>query len=230
MATTTRAEQFEYNSGFGSEFASEALPGALPVGQNSPQKCPYGLYAEQMSGTPFTAPRTSNRRAWLYRVRPSVMHKPYRQIDRGLVRGTPFDEITTSPNQLRWSPFQIPKEQKDFVDSLFTLAGNGDATMHTGVAIHIYSCNRSMTDRFFYSADGELLIVPQMGRVVFHTNLAESRLLRAKLSSYKEASSFAWSFSRARRGVIFAKILADCSGCLTLDRLALMVLLIRGTF
>jgi homogentisate 1,2-dioxygenase len=171
MATTTRAEQFEYNSGFGSEFASEALPGALPVGQNSPQKCPYGLYAEQMSGTPFTAPRTSNRRAWLYRIRPSVMHKPYRQIDRGLVRGTPFDEITTSPNQLRWSPFQIPKEQKDFVDSLFTLAGNGDATMHTGVAIHIYSCNRSMTDRFFYSADGELLIVPQMGRVVFHTEL-----------------------------------------------------------
>jgi homogentisate 1,2-dioxygenase len=171
MATTTRAEQFEYNSGFGSEFASEALPGALPVGQNSPQKCPYGLYAEQMSGTPFTAPRTSNRRAWLYRIRPSVMHKPYRQIDRGLVRGTPFDEITTSPNQLRWSPFQIPKEQKDFVDSLFTLAGNGDATMHTGVAIHIYSCNRSMTDRFFYSADGELLIVPQLGRVVFHTEL-----------------------------------------------------------
>ena len=171
MATTTRAEQFEYNSGFGSEFATEALPGALPVGQNSPQKCPYGLYAEQMSGTPFTAPRVANRRSWLYRIRPSVMHKPYRQIDRGLVRGTPFDEATTSPNQLRWSPFAIPKEKKDFVEGLITLAGNGDATMHSGTAIHIYACNRSMTDRFFYSADGEMLIVPQLGRVIFHTEL-----------------------------------------------------------
>ena len=171
MATTTRAEQFQYNSGFGSEFATEALPGALPAGQNSPQKCPYGLYAEQMSGTPFTAPRVVNRRSWLYRIRPSVMHKPYRQIDRGLVRGTPFDEVTTSPNQLRWSPFAIPKEKKDFVEGVFTLVGNGDATMHSGVAIHIYACNRSMTDRFFYSADGELLIVPQLGRVVFHTEL-----------------------------------------------------------
>ena len=171
MATTTRAEQFEYNSGFGGEFATEALPGALPVGQNSPQKCPYGLYAEQMSGTPFTAPRVANRRSWLYRIRPSVMHKPYRQIDRGLVRGTPFDEVTTSPNQLRWSPFAIPKEKKDFVEGLITLAGNGDATMHSGTAIHVYTCNRSMTDRFFYSADGEMLIVPQLGRVVFHTEL-----------------------------------------------------------
>jgi homogentisate 1,2-dioxygenase len=173
MATTTRAEQFQYNSGFGSELATEALPGALPVGQNSPQRVPYGLYTEQMSGTPFTAPRTSNRRSWLYRIRPSVVHKPYRQIDRGLVRGTPFDEATTSPNQLRWSPFTLPKEQKDFVDSLFTLAGNGDSTMQSGVAIHIYACNRSMTDRFFYNADGELLIVPQLGRVIFHTELGK---------------------------------------------------------
>ncbi len=171
MATTTRAEQFEYNSGFGSEFATEALPGALPVGQNSPQKCPYGLYAEQMSGTPFTAPRVANRRSWLYRIRPSVMHKPYRQIERGLVRGTPFDEVTTSPNQLRWSPFAVPKEKKDFVDGLITIAGNGDASMHSGVAIHVYACNSSMADRFFYSADGELLIVPQLGRVIFHTEL-----------------------------------------------------------
>jgi homogentisate 1,2-dioxygenase len=169
MATTTRAEQFKYNSGFGSEFATEALPGALPVGQNSPQKCPYGLYAEQMSGTPFTAPRATNRRSWAYRIRPSVMHKPYQQIDRGLMRSTPFDEVTTSPNQLRWSPFAIPKEKKDFVDGLITIAGNGDSSMQSGVAIHIYACNQSMTDRFFYSADGELLIVPQLGAVVFHT-------------------------------------------------------------
>lgn len=171
MATSTRAEQFEYQSGFGSEFATEALPGALPVGQNSPQKCPYGLYAEQMSGTPFTAPRTSNRRSWLYRIRPSVVHKPYRQISNGLVRGTPFHEVVASPNQMRWSPFAIPKEKKDFVDGLITIAGNGDASMHSGVAIHVYTCNQSMQDRFFYNADGEMLIVPQMGRVVFHTEM-----------------------------------------------------------
>ena len=173
MATSTRAEQFEYQSGFGSEFASEALPGALPAGQNSPQKCPYGLYAEQMSGTPFTAPRASNRRSWLYRIRPSVMHKPYRQISNGLVRGTPFSEVVTSPNQMRWSPFAIPKEKKDFVDGLITIAGNGDVSMHSGVAIHIYSCNQSMKDRFFYDADGELLIVPQLGRLVFHTEFGQ---------------------------------------------------------
>ncbi len=169
MATSTQAEQFDYQSGFGSEFASEALPGALPVGQNSPQKCPYGLYAEQLSGTPFTAPRSSNRRSWLYRIRPSVMHKPYRQISNGLVRGTPFNEVVTSPNQMRWSPFAIPKEKKDFIDGLITIAGNGDTSMHSGVAVHIYACNESMRDRFFYNADGEILIVPQLGRVIFHT-------------------------------------------------------------
>ena len=171
MATSTRAERFEYQSGFGSEFATEALPGALPVGQNSPQKCPYGLYAEQLSGTPFTAPRATNRRSWLYRIRPSVMHKPYRQISNGFVRGTPFTEVVTSPNQMRWSPFEIPKEKKDFVDGLITIAGNGDASVQSGVAIHIYACNESMHDRFFYNADGEMLIVPQLGRVVFHTEL-----------------------------------------------------------
>ena len=162
-----------YLSGFGNEFASEALPGALPVGQNSPQKCPYGLYAEQLSGTPFTAPRSSNRRSWVYRIRPSVMHKPYRQIENGLVRGTPFSEVPTSPNQLRWSPFAIPKEKKDFVDGLITIAGNGDASTHSGVAIHVYACNQSMTDRFFYDADGELLIVPQLGKVIFHTEFGQ---------------------------------------------------------
>jgi homogentisate 1,2-dioxygenase len=171
MATSTRAEQFEYQSGFGSEFATEALAGALPVGQNSPQRCPYGLYAEQLSGTPFTAPRATNRRSWLYRIRPSVMHKPYRQISNGLVRGTPFNEVVTSPNQMRWSPFAIPQEKKDFVDGLVTIAGNGDASMQSGVAIHIYACNESMRERFFYNADGEMLFVPQLGRVVFHTEM-----------------------------------------------------------
>ncbi len=161
----------EYMSGFGNEFATEALAGALPRGQNSPQKVPFGLYAEQLSGTPFTAPRAANRRTWLYRIRPSVMHPPYRSIENRFLRSTPFDEVPTSPNQLRWSPFTIPKEPTDFVDGFTTIAGGGDASMQSGVAIHVYVANRSMEDRYFYDADGELLLVPQLGALVVHTEM-----------------------------------------------------------
>ncbi|ABF41006.1 homogentisate 1,2-dioxygenase [Candidatus Koribacter versatilis Ellin345] len=160
-----------YMSGFGNEFATEAEPGALPKGQNSPQKAPLGLYTEQLSGTPFTAPRLANRRTWAYRIRPSVMHKPYEAAEQKLLRSTPFDEAPTPPNQMRWDPPPIPTEPTDFVDGLITIAGNGDSTMHSGVAIHLYVANKSMNDRFFYDADGELLIVPQMGRLIFHTEL-----------------------------------------------------------
>ncbi len=162
-------EQLQYHSGFGNEFASEAVAGALPAGQNSPQQAPLGLYAEQLSGTPFTAPRVSNRRTWAYRIRPSVTHKPYRPLDSRLLRSTPFVEVPTSPNQLRWNPIPIPTEPTDFVDGLITIAGNGDCAMHSGVAIHIYVANRSMENRCFYDADGELLIVPQLGSLVVHT-------------------------------------------------------------
>src|SRR5687768_5840743 len=97
-----------YLSGFGNEFATEAEQGALPVGQNSPQKPPFGLYAEQVSGTPFTAPRHMNRRTWMYRIRPSVVHEPYTRTDNGLIRSSPFNEVETTPNQLRWSPLTLP--------------------------------------------------------------------------------------------------------------------------
>ncbi|HWR35030.1 MAG TPA: homogentisate 1,2-dioxygenase [Clostridia bacterium] len=167
------ADGVQYLSGFGNEFATEALAGALPVGQNSPQQAPFGLYVEQLSGTPFTAPRVSNRRTWLYRIRPSVMHPPYQPIQSRLLRSTPFDEAVTSPNQLRWNPLPIPQEATDFVDGLTTVAGNGDLSAHSGVAIHIYVANRSMTDRFFYDADGELLIVPQLGQLVIHSEMGK---------------------------------------------------------
>ncbi len=160
-----------YFTGFGNEFATEAAPGALPVGQNAPQKAPLGLYTEQLSGSPFTAPRLLNRRTWTYRIRPSVMHKPYERIANGLLRSTPFNEIETTPNQLRWDPLPLPSTPVDFIDCLTTLAGNGDSTTHSGVAIHIYAATKSMTDRFFYSADGELLFVPQLGRLLLHTEL-----------------------------------------------------------
>lgn len=173
--TTRTAEPVKtevlYQTGFGNEFATEAAPGALPEGQNSPQQAPYNLYTEQLSGTAFTAPRGINRRSWLYRIRPSVAHKPFEPLDSGLMRSTPFDEVATPPNQLRWQPLLIPDKPTDFVEGITTIAGNGDAHTHTGVGIHIYTANRSMTDRYFFNADGEMLIVPQLGRLTLRTEL-----------------------------------------------------------
>src|ERR1019366_3663060 len=133
-----------YQSGFGNEFASEAVEGIRPRRQNAPQKVAHGLYTEQLSGTAFTAPRGVNRRTWLYRMRPSVAHKPFEPISLGRLRSAPFDEVPTPPNQLRWSPIPIPSERTDFVDGLITMAGNGNAHTHAGVAIHIYVANTSM--------------------------------------------------------------------------------------
>jgi homogentisate 1,2-dioxygenase len=160
-----------YQSGFANEFATEAVPNALPAGQNSPQKHPLGLYTEQWSGSPFNAPRAINRRTWTYRIRPSVVHKPYEEMPLKLLRSGPFTELTTTPSQLRWNPIDIPTEPTDFIDGLVTLGGNGDPAMQTGVAIHWYAANQSMHDRFFSNADGELLIVPQLGAVHLHTEL-----------------------------------------------------------
>jgi len=152
-----------YQSGFGSELASEALEGALPVGQNSPQRAPYGLYAEQLSGTAFTAPRHANRRSWLYRIRPAVLHGSFVEYPQPALISAPFDGTATSPNQLRWDPFPLPSRPTDFIDGLTTIAGNGSAASQAGIAIHVYACNRSMEGRYCYDADGELLIVPQLG-------------------------------------------------------------------
>lgn len=155
--------------GFGNHFSTEAVPGALPVGQNSPQRTPLGLYAEQLSGTAFTAPRTENRRSWLYRLRPSAQHPAYQKIDRGLIRSGPFDEVPPNPNRMRWNPLPVPETPTDWVEGLVTYAGNGDPDADAGIGIHLYAANRSMTDRVFYSADGELLIVPQQGAHRFVT-------------------------------------------------------------
>ncbi len=159
-----------YQSGFGNEFATEALPGALPVGRNSPQRPPYGLYAEQLSGTAFTAPRGQNRRSWLYRIRPAAVHRPFAQIENGLLDAS-FDGVPTTPNQLRWDPPAMPAEPADFIDGLVTMGANGDPAAQNGCAVHLYAANRSMTGRYFYDADGELLIVPQQGRLRLATEL-----------------------------------------------------------
>jgi homogentisate 1,2-dioxygenase len=158
--------------GFGNHVSTEAVAGALPVGRNSPQRPTFGLYAEQLSGTAFTAPRSENRRSWLYRLRPSAMHPAYAPY-RGatLLRTGPFDEVPPSPNRLRWDPLPLPEAPTDFVDGLVSYAGNGDPGAGTGIGIHLYAANAPMTGRVFYSADGELLIVPQAGRLTLVTEM-----------------------------------------------------------
>jgi homogentisate 1,2-dioxygenase len=162
--------RLRYQGGFASDFSTEALPGALPIGRNSPQRCAYGLYAEQLSGTAFTAPRHANRRSWLYRIRPAATHGPFSRME-SLHSSAVADDPAPSPNQMRWSALPIPDAETDFIDGLVTVAGNGSPETQVGCAIHLYVANRSMRDRYFYSADGELLIVPQKGRLRLATEL-----------------------------------------------------------
>ena len=165
-----------YLPGFANEHASEAIAGVLPQGQNAPQRPPHGLYTEQLSGTSFTAPRAQNRRSWLYRIRPSAMHGPLRRIDNGLLRSAPSSEAAASPNRLRWNPLPWPDAPADFVDGLATIAVNGDVGARFGVALHIYRATRPMTDRVFCDADGEMLIVPQEGRLALATEFGRLEL------------------------------------------------------
>ena len=168
---TTTPHSAPYQSGFANHFATEAVPGALPVGQNSPQKTPMGLYAEQLSGSAFTAPRSENRRSWLYRLRPSAQHPAYVPFDQGRLRSGPFNDAPPSPNRMRWDPLAVPETPTDWVEGLVTYGGNGDPETQGGAGIHLYVANRSMVDRVFYCADGELLIVPQSGEQVFVTEM-----------------------------------------------------------
>jgi len=159
-----------YQSGFANEFATEALAGALPVGRNSPQQAPYGLYAEQISGTAFTAPRHANRRSWLYRIRPAAMHGAFAPFEQARLHNR-YDEAPTPPDQLRWDPLPLPTAPTDFIEGLISVAGNGGPAAGTGAGIHLYAANRPMLGRYFYCADGELLIVPQHGRLHLATEM-----------------------------------------------------------
>jgi homogentisate 1,2-dioxygenase len=163
----------DYLSGFGNSFASEAVPGVLPPGRNSPQRPARGLYTEVLSGSAFTAPRAENHSTWLYKLRPSAMHRPYRRMAQGELRSGPFDEAEVAPNRLRWDPFPIPDAPADLVDGLATLAGCGDPASQCGLAVHIYRANRSMRERCFWNADGELMFVPQHGGLLVFTELGK---------------------------------------------------------
>jgi homogentisate 1,2-dioxygenase len=157
--------------GFGNDFETEALPGALPVGQNSPQRCAYGLYAEQLSGSPFTAPRGLNERSWLYRIRPSVRHTGrFTRADLPHWKSAPsLYEHDRPIGQYRWSPAQIPSETLTFVGGVRTMTTAGDVNTQTGMSAGFYFVTASMADDYFYNADGELLIVPQQGTLALFT-------------------------------------------------------------
>jgi homogentisate 1,2-dioxygenase len=162
-----------YMSGFGNDFETEALEGALPQGQNSPQRCAYGLYAEQLSGSPFTAPRGTNERSWLYRMRPSVRHVGhFREIELPGWKTAPHVVRHGLPlGQLRWSPTPIPEERLTFLTGLRTMTTAGDVFTQAGMAAHIYTVTESMGAEAFYNADGELLIVPEQGALRLVTEL-----------------------------------------------------------
>ena len=153
-----------YMSGFGNGFETEALPGALPIGRNSPQRCAYGLYAEQLSGSPFTAPRASNERSWLYRILPTVAHiGPFTPAPAGLWLTAPGPEAAAPIAPERWDPFPLPQTPQSFVEGVRSLTTAGDAGARAGMGAHVYLITRAMVDEYFYDADGELLFVPQQG-------------------------------------------------------------------
>ncbi|GAA5920808.1 hypothetical protein JCM1841_005104 [Sporobolomyces salmonicolor] len=171
------ADPYQYQVGFGNSFASEAIPDVLPVGQNSPQKVKFGLYAEQVTATAFVAPRHQNQKLWLYRMRPSVAHQGFVRIPENPDMCSEFSplnpKVSVSPTQIAWRPFPLPpsSQKVDFVEGLKTIAGTGSPMEKTGLAIHMYLANTSMDKKAFINNDGDMLIVPQQGRLDIQTEL-----------------------------------------------------------
>ncbi|XP_043274488.1 homogentisate 1,2-dioxygenase isoform X2 [Venturia canescens] len=197
----------QYLSGFGGEFASEdpRCPGSLPAAQNTPQKCPYGLYAEQLSGTAFTAPRGENKRTWFYRMRPSVCHGPYKHDPKLASRlRRDWDKTLPDPNPLRWRAFELPggQETVDFVDGLHTICGAGDPSLRNGAEIHVYLCNVSMGDKAFYNADGDFLIVPQLGELEIATEFGKIRCKPDEICVIQQGMKFSVGVSGPSRGYV----------------------------
>ena len=193
----------KYQTGFGNHFASEAVAGALPIGRNSPQRPAFGLYAEQLSGTAFTAPRAENRRSWLYRMRPTTSHPAYAPYSHSTrLRSGPFAETAVSPNRLRWNPLPVPAEEVDFIDGLTTYCGNGEPAAQLGIGIHLYTATRSMVRRCFQCSDGELLIVPQQGALNIVTELGALELEPAFIGVIPRGLRFRVEVAGPARGYV----------------------------
>lgn len=179
-----------YLHGFGNEHHSEAVPGTLPWGQNGPQHAPQGLYTEQLSATAFTEPRVHNRRTWVYRILPSARHGAFRRIDDGNLRSAPLPDGVLDTNRLRWDPMPDPGPGVDFLEGLFTLAANGAVVEQSGIAIHTYHCTRSMHSRYLYDLDGELVLVPQSGRLRVHSEVGILDLAPGEIAVIGRAIGF----------------------------------------
>ena len=236
MAETSKltAATTGYQPGFGNGFETEALPGALPIGRNSPQRCAYGLYAEQISGSPFTAPRATNERSWLYRIRPTVKHwGRFSEIDPGLWRTAPCEEVSVPPAPMRWNPVPIPSKKMTFLEGIHTVTTAGDAGSQAGMAAHIYFVTNSMDNDYFYNADGEMMFVPQQGALRLWTefgviDIAPGEIaviprgvkLRVELHGHDAArgylcENYGGSFTLPERGPIGANCLANPRDFLT---------------
>ncbi|XP_003747579.1 homogentisate 1,2-dioxygenase [Galendromus occidentalis] len=198
-------DTLKYQCGFGNEFATEdpRCPGALPENQNNPQKCPYGLYAEQLSGSSFTSPRETNRRTWLYRIRPAVLHTPFERFLSTNKLSDDWKKQFPNPNQTRWLPFDIPESNEaDFVDGLRTICGAGDALTRHGLAIHIFVCNSSMNRRALQNADGDLLIVPQQGALDVTTEFGKMHVKPNEICVIQQGMRFKVDVEGPTRGYI----------------------------
>eukprot|EP00056_Hartaetosiga_gracilis_P014348 m.240367 g.240367 ORF g.240367 m.240367 type:complete len:474 (-) comp14927_c0_seq1:92-1513(-) len=193
----------QYFTGFGNEFSSEAEEGTLPIGQNAPQKCAHGLYAEQLSGTAFTRPRGQNQRSWLYKIRPSIAHKKFKKVDINNINQD-WSTCEVDPNQMRWSPFPLPAEDKkvNFVEGLATVAGSGDPSIRAGVGIHVYACNTSMDHCAMYSSDGDMLIVPQLGTLTIRTEFGVMKVCNNEICVVQRGIKFQVNVDGPSRGYI----------------------------
>lgn len=176
----------------------------MPKNQNNPQKCAYGLYAEQLSGTAFTAPRHRNQRTWFYRIRPSVLHEPYEKYSKSPFLTYNWSEQYPNPNQMRWKPFELNDATKkcNFVQGLQTICGAGDICSRHGLAIHIYLCNESMTDCAFYNSDGDFLIVPQQGTLDIKTEFGRMTVTPNEICVIQQGIKFSVAVSELSRGYI----------------------------
>ncbi|TFK22744.1 homogentisate 1,2-dioxygenase [Coprinopsis marcescibilis] len=192
----TEKDPYIYQFGFGNRFASEALPGVIPYAQNSPQRVKYDLYAEGITGASFVAPRAENLSAWLYRIRPSVAHKGFTRLPDNPDMESCFlplnPKVHVSPTQLAWHPFDLPpgSEKVDWTQGLKTIAGNGDPSLHEGLAIHMYLANTSMDKKAFCNNDGDMLILPQQGRLDVQTEYGKLMVRPGELCVIQRGMKF----------------------------------------
>lgn len=203
MASFTEYNTLKYLVGFGNYHATEALEDALPKDQNTPQLCPYGLYAEQLTGTAFTVPRAKNQKTWFYRIRPSVLHQDMKP-NHSQKTLEDFTNLAIDPNQLRWSPVPLPSSNDsiDFVEGLQLYCGAGDPSLKEGISIYTYAANKSMGKKSFYSADGDMLIVPQVGSLFIRTEMGKLQVDSCEIVVIPRGIKFSIDLTEASRGYV----------------------------